>query len=136
MVGKRLSMESSNTASAVGQDAQQMEHVIFNQNDVPAIGLFVDDNRPPLHDDAGCRIVQGSVLNSIIDPGCARQRAGVFFCLGGQNGFTVTCFVLALFGFCPVSAVNRIRLISNGTLRMLRKPALSPYHIVLRVMEL
>ena len=83
MVGKRLSMESSNTASAVGQDAQQMEHVIFNQNDVPAIGLFVDDNRPPLHDDAGCRIVQGSVLNSILNAVVHASGRGVFFCLGG-----------------------------------------------------
>ena len=65
MVGERLGMAISNATSAVGQDAQQMEHVIFNQHDVPAIGLFVDDNPSPLQDDAGCRIVQGSVLNNI-----------------------------------------------------------------------
>jgi len=44
-------VDISKATSAVGQDAQQMEHVIFNQNDVPAIGLFVDDNPSPLLDE-------------------------------------------------------------------------------------
>jgi len=55
MVGERLGVDISKATSAVGQDAQQMEHVIFNQNDVPAIGLFVDDNPSPLRGDARCR---------------------------------------------------------------------------------
>ena len=55
MFGERLSVVISNALPAIGQDAQQMEHVIFNQNDVPAVGLFIDGNPSPLRGDAGCR---------------------------------------------------------------------------------
>ena len=62
MFGERQSVEMGNALPAIAQDAQQRAFVVFNQHDMPAVGLLVDDNPSAGQDDAGsCGVTRNEV---------------------------------------------------------------------------